>query len=164
MAAAAGKTRGRAVRAVRAEIGRANARAAARTVRTVAGVPTGTRRRHAFVVELGSFESSLAVFARCASSLNNSYLVALRAKWSHGQLSGDVARNRCSATRGFCRAGVSLESSIGSGDSGSAGFTNTWDVLGVASWVWLATAAPDGSFVAGLWPARSSFWKRSVGR
>ena len=35
---------------------------------------------------------------------------------------------------GFCGAGVILESSIGSGDSGSAAFTDTWEVLGVASW------------------------------
>lgn len=35
---------------------------------------------------------------------------------------------------GFCNAGLNLESSIGSGDSGGAAFTNTWQVLGVASW------------------------------
>ena len=35
---------------------------------------------------------------------------------------------------GFCGSGVNRESSIGSGDSGSAGFTDTWEVLGVASW------------------------------
>jgi secreted trypsin-like serine protease len=35
---------------------------------------------------------------------------------------------------GFCGAGLDLESSIGSGDSGGAAFTNTWQVLGVASW------------------------------
>jgi V8-like Glu-specific endopeptidase len=35
---------------------------------------------------------------------------------------------------GFCGAGVALESSIGSGDSGSAALTDSWEVLGVASW------------------------------
>ena len=35
---------------------------------------------------------------------------------------------------GFCGAGVALESSIASGDSGGAAFTNGWEVLGVASW------------------------------
>lgn len=38
------------------------------------------------------------------------------------------------ASLGFCGAGVDLESSIGSGDSGGAAFTNGWQVLGVASW------------------------------
>jgi secreted trypsin-like serine protease len=35
---------------------------------------------------------------------------------------------------GFCTAGIDRESSIGSGDSGGAAFTNTWEILGVASW------------------------------
>jgi hypothetical protein len=35
---------------------------------------------------------------------------------------------------GFCGVGLDLESSVGSGDSGGAAFTNTWQVLGVASW------------------------------
>ena len=35
---------------------------------------------------------------------------------------------------GFCGEGVDLESSIGSGDSGGAAFSNDWAVLGVASW------------------------------
>ena len=35
---------------------------------------------------------------------------------------------------GFCNAGITLETSIGRGDSGGAAFTNTWQVLGVASW------------------------------
>jgi V8-like Glu-specific endopeptidase len=35
---------------------------------------------------------------------------------------------------GFCGSGVARESSIGSGDSGSAALTDSWEVLGVASW------------------------------
>ncbi len=38
------------------------------------------------------------------------------------------------ASLGVCGSGVDLESSIGSGDSGGAAFSNTWEVLGVASW------------------------------
>ncbi len=38
------------------------------------------------------------------------------------------------ASLGFCGAGVDRESSIGSGDSGGAALTDTWQVLGVASW------------------------------
>jgi secreted trypsin-like serine protease len=39
----------------------------------------------------------------------------------------------CSAL-GICGPGIDLESSIGPGDSGGAAFSNTWQVLGVASW------------------------------
>jgi V8-like Glu-specific endopeptidase len=35
---------------------------------------------------------------------------------------------------GFCNSGIARETAIGRGDSGSAAFTNTWQVLGVASW------------------------------
>jgi hypothetical protein len=38
------------------------------------------------------------------------------------------------ASLGFCGAGVDRESSISSGDSGGAAFTDSWQVLGVASW------------------------------
>ena len=38
------------------------------------------------------------------------------------------------ASLGFCTAGIDRESSIGPGDSGSAAFSNTWQVIGVASW------------------------------
>ncbi|HYW49352.1 MAG TPA: trypsin-like serine protease [Gemmatimonadaceae bacterium] len=35
---------------------------------------------------------------------------------------------------GFCNAGIDRETGIGRGDSGGAALTNTWEILGVASW------------------------------
>lgn len=47
---------------------------------------------------------------------------------------GENTNSAICASLGFCGAGVDLESSIGSGDSGGAAFANNWTVLGVASW------------------------------
>lgn len=47
---------------------------------------------------------------------------------------GQSGNSAICSVLGFCGAGIDLESSIGSGDSGSAAFTNTWEILGVASW------------------------------
>ena len=47
---------------------------------------------------------------------------------------GESTNGAICASLAFCGSGVARESSIGSGDSGGAAFTNTWQVLGVASW------------------------------
>ena len=47
---------------------------------------------------------------------------------------GQNTNSAICASLAFCNAGIDRESSIGSGDSGGAAFTNTWEVLGVASW------------------------------
>ena len=49
-------------------------------------------------------------------------------------IGGSTTSFMCAALE-FCSAGFGLgETAIGRGDSGSAAFTNTWQVLGVASW------------------------------
>lgn len=47
---------------------------------------------------------------------------------------GENTAGAICASLNICGTGVDLESSIGGGDSGGAAFTNTWQVLGVASW------------------------------
>jgi secreted trypsin-like serine protease len=73
---------------------------------------------------------------------NQTFATALNADPSTygGVLASDFDREGQSTpgfictTLSFCNAGITDETAIGRGDSGSAAFTNTWQVLGVASW------------------------------